>query len=149
MEKRQGWLLVALFLVLFWGCVFNAVACADLDANGVFVKVLDFGLSRIPELATDTTASSQSIVGTLAYMAPELLMGKKASRESDLYAVGIIGYELLAGRHPFDTSNLGILTAQILNTAPDVSALGVDGNDIIAMVVEVVVGILTLQLLIL
>lgn len=61
--------------------------------NGV-VKVLDFGLSMDVNQATGT-------VGTLAYMPPEVLFGHPAGRASDLYAVGVMAYELMAGRHPF------------------------------------------------
>ncbi|HLY27528.1 MAG TPA: serine/threonine-protein kinase, partial [Aggregatilineales bacterium] len=58
------------------------------------VKVLDFGLSV-------AHGEGGGPAGTLAYMAPELLEGASASEASDLYAFGLIGYEMLAGRHPF------------------------------------------------
>src|SRR5258708_37293375 len=66
------------------------------------VKVVDFGLSvEVTTLSgkheTETTA------GTFAYMAPELFGGASVSKASDLYAVGVIAYELLVGHHPFNT----------------------------------------------
>ncbi len=62
------------------------------------VNLLDFGLAQ------DRNAQSQP-AGTLAYMAPELFGRGKPSEASDLYAVGIMTYELLVGRHPYDLSN--------------------------------------------
>jgi serine/threonine protein kinase len=47
---------------------------------------------------------NQDIYGTPAYLAPEVLEGQPASAASDLYAVGLIAYELFAGRHPFNTT---------------------------------------------
>ncbi len=86
------------------------------------VKVLDFGLSAgRGERHEDTS-------GTLAYMAPEvispdLLAGAPISDSADLYAVGIIAYEMLAGRHPFDVENLAQLMYDVTNTEPDFSIL--------------------------
>ncbi len=62
------------------------------------VHLLDFGLAQ------DRDAQSQP-AGTLAYMAPELFGRGKVTEASDLYAVGIMTYELLVGRHPYDLSN--------------------------------------------
>jgi tetratricopeptide (TPR) repeat protein len=59
------------------------------------VKVLDFGLSVYRDLLGPEAAP---LVGTLAYMAPELLRGERASERSDLYAVGVLAYELFTGR---------------------------------------------------
>src|SRR5206468_5483715 len=62
------------------------------------VKVLDFGLSIT---LGDEGGEAESLAGTLAYMAPELLRGALPSERSDLWAVGMIAYELLVGRYPF------------------------------------------------
>lgn len=84
------------------------------------VKVLDFGLS----LAGDQRAESGSTaVGTLAYMAPEVLIGGVANERTDLYAVGIIAYELLTGRHPFAVRDVTRLINDILYNSPDTSGL--------------------------
>ena len=71
-------------------------------------RVLDFGLSV--RMSTELAQLS----GTLAYMAPELLMDDPATVASDLYAVGTILYEVFAGEHPFDLKSIGRLTEQIL-----------------------------------
>ncbi|MCL4299270.1 MAG: protein kinase [Anaerolineae bacterium] len=87
------------------------------------VKVLDFGLAVVREHLKET---SRDIVGTLAYMAPEVLEGESASEVADLYAVGLMAYELFSGWHPFDTTNLGSLINDIQMRTPDVDTLPLD-----------------------
>lgn len=86
-----------------------------LVTDGV-VRLLDFGLSAKRE-------QGGSIAGTLAYMAPEILRSKPPTEAADLYALGMIGYELLVGQHPFDTSNMMKLFKEILGTDPDLTPL--------------------------
>src|SRR6185503_14714591 len=62
--------------------------------------------------------------GTLAYIAPEVLSGLPSDETSDLYAVGVIAYELFTGQHPFDLNSLTTLIHNILYTAPDLSRIG-------------------------
>jgi eukaryotic-like serine/threonine-protein kinase len=90
------------------------------------VKVLDFGLSAVHERSQsnqeellDTTA------GTLAYMPPETLMGESSGIAGDLYALGIIAYEMVAGRHPFHTEEPGTLINEIMFTSPDIASLDI------------------------
>ncbi|MFN8375331.1 MAG: protein kinase [Anaerolineae bacterium] len=83
------------------------------------VKVLDFGLA----IAHEQSPDSDRIAGTLAYLAPEILVGEPVSRASDLYAVGIIAYEMFAGKHPFNTKDHTELLNDTLQTAPDLSPL--------------------------
>jgi eukaryotic-like serine/threonine-protein kinase len=63
------------------------------------VKVIDFGIARFIE-GPKLTAPAQ-ILGTPAYMSPEQIRGEPADARADLYALGVIGYECLAGRPPF------------------------------------------------
>jgi Tol biopolymer transport system component/tRNA A-37 threonylcarbamoyl transferase component Bud32 len=84
-------------------------------------KVLDFGLARrVPsELATTVTRSSdsqpvQGIAGTLAYLAPEVLLGNEADERSDIWALGVLLYEIAIGELPFKGRNEFDLTAAIL-----------------------------------
>ena len=67
--------------------------CNEADGSRRVV-ITDFGLAGEP-LSADETA------GTPAYMAPELWHGVKASRASDIYALGVILYEMLVGRRPY------------------------------------------------
>ncbi len=95
------------------------------------VKVLDFGLARA---RTHLTEASRDIVGTLAYMAPEVLEGDPANEASDLYAVGVIAYQLFTGEYPFDTSDYASLMSDVLLKIPD---LGVPNlNDALVNILE-------------
>lgn len=87
-----------------------------LVTKGNQIKVVDFGLAVEKGQADDTA-------GTLLYMAPEVLRQDSASPVSDLYAVGVIGYEIFVGRHPYDTSNIVDLLKHILESTPDLSLL--------------------------
>jgi len=78
-------------------------------------KLMDFGLAHTPE--APPLGEPGTISGTLAYMAPELILGGEASPRSDLYALGIIFYELLAGRPPFEAENLTALLSQRLHAS--------------------------------
>jgi tRNA A-37 threonylcarbamoyl transferase component Bud32 len=85
-----------------------------------FVKVLDFGIAKIVSgegLGGSTgpalTAAGQTL-GTLEYMSPEQLMGAQLDGRSDLYAVGILSYEILVGQLPFPAKTPGeIITAHL------------------------------------
>jgi tetratricopeptide (TPR) repeat protein len=85
----------------------------------LIVKTLDFGLS----VGRGDIVDDSSTAGTLAYMSPELLMGTPASELSDLYAVGVIAYEMLTGRHPFNTHEVGSLLNQVFEVTPDMSLI--------------------------
>lgn len=75
------------------------------------VRVMDFGLAI--EMAASPATTSE-ITGTISYMAPELFSGREITRASDLWAVGIMLYELLVGRHPFyKTSMVAMINATI------------------------------------
>jgi len=94
-----------------------------LDRDGVdFVKVLDFGVAKLATpLGGDlplTTTVEGTIVGTPAYMAPEQATGGSADARTDLYAVGVVLYELLAGHPPFQAPAFGQLVAQVLTSPP-------------------------------
>ncbi|WP_238430731.1 serine/threonine-protein kinase, partial [Frankia nepalensis] len=84
------------------------------------VKVTDFGIAKIFQ-GSGTTATTQ--LGTPMYMAPEQILGARIGPATDLYAVGVMLYRLLAGRAPFDSSlPLPALWRQVLNDPPPVPA---------------------------
>ena len=87
------------------------------------VKVLDFGLAVA---RAHLSKENWDIYGTPSYMAPEVFKGQPASEASDLYAVGLMAFELFAGQHPFNTTNFAILMADIVSTVPDTRSLGLD-----------------------
>jgi non-specific serine/threonine protein kinase len=87
------------------------------------VVVLDFGLARALA-ADDVTASDDgTMAGTPAYMSPEAISGDQIDERSDLYSLGIVLYELLAGRRPFlATSVAAMCLAQLEQTPPTLPA---------------------------
>jgi len=85
-------------------------------ANHDFIKVLDFGIAKImnAEVSADLSLSQTGAVfGTPQYMSPEQAMGNPVDHRTDIYAMGVVIYEMLAGKVPFDgPSHLEILTRQ-------------------------------------
>ena len=69
------------------------------ESDGIAVRLLDFGLAQFD--GADTLTAVGDVPGTLAYIAPERLAGGDASAESDVWSVGVLVWEALAGRHPF------------------------------------------------
>jgi tetratricopeptide (TPR) repeat protein len=88
------------------------------------VKVLDFGLSIMHERSNPDSAADTT-VGTLAYLAPEVLTGVMGGITGDLYAVGMMAYEMIAGRHPFNVEDPTFLINQILLETPKIDELDV------------------------
>ena len=78
-------------------------------------KVSDFGIAKTADAGYTMTGE---VVGTMAYLSPERLMGQPATPSDDLYALGVVGYEALAGRRPFMQQNLGALAREILDVTP-------------------------------
>ena len=74
------------------------------DEAGVSVRLLDFGLACMQEEETLTAAGD--VPGTLAYIPPERLRGEEATAATDVWAVGVMLWEALAGWHPFWTASL-------------------------------------------
>ena len=83
--------------------------------SGSDIKLGDFGaaLNRVSD------KTQVAAVGSPLYMAPEILTGAKATVQSDIYALGMVMYMLLAGRAPFEASNAASLAYQIVNHDPD------------------------------
>jgi serine/threonine-protein kinase len=75
------------------------------------VKVVDFGIARIAETSKSQTGL---VIGTLGYMSPQQIEGGRADARSDVWAAGILFYELLAYRRPFDAENYGTLMLNIM-----------------------------------
>lgn len=82
------------------------------------VKITDFGIARLAD-QVPLTATGQ-VMGTVQYLAPEQAGGKPASPSTDIYSLGIVAYEALAGKRPFrGESQVAIAMAQIKETPPE------------------------------
>ncbi|MEA9985405.1 MULTISPECIES: serine/threonine-protein kinase [Subtercola] len=82
------------------------------------VKITDFGIARIAD-QVPLTATGQ-VMGTVQYLSPEQASGQSASSTTDIYSLGIVAYECLAGKRPFSgESQVAIAMAQINDVPPD------------------------------
>jgi tetratricopeptide (TPR) repeat protein len=84
------------------------------------VRVLDFGLAALHE----QSEPKDELSGTLAYMAPEMFQGGAATEVSDLYAVGVIAFEMFTGQHLFPVSNIGLLIQHVMFSQPPLERIG-------------------------
>jgi Tol biopolymer transport system component len=102
------------------------------------VKVLDFGLAKAfaPEGANATSDVANTptitspamtavgmILGTAAYMAPEQARGRPVDKRADIWAFGVVLYEMLAGRRPFDGDDVTETLASVVKEQPDLTAV--------------------------
>jgi serine/threonine protein kinase/tetratricopeptide (TPR) repeat protein len=87
-------------------------------------KVLDFGIAKMRELEAEesdtrvTNLTGANIIGSPAYMSPEQSMGMELDERSDVYALGIVLYEMLTGQTPFGKASAGAMLVHQVNTNP-------------------------------
>ena len=106
----------------------------DLKSDNVLLDtaenayLTDFGIAR---LLNDTSKMTQTgtIMGTPAYMAPELWTGRAADKQADIYALGVIVYEMITGNTPFNGDTPFVIMYQHLNEMPPVDDLKVDHSE--------------------
>ena len=92
---------------------------ANILLDGERVVVCDFGLARAVEIAAgDTISSSGLVLGTPAYMSPEQAMGSEIDERTDVYALGCVIYEMLAGEPAFTGADLQAVVARVVSEEP-------------------------------
>src|SRR5512140_2585493 len=87
-----------------------------LVTRGNVAKILDFGLARLR--GDNSLTRAGSTVGTVAYMSPEQIQGTEADQRGDLWALGVVLYEMLAGSRPFRGDHDPVVMYEILNADP-------------------------------
>jgi serine/threonine protein kinase len=89
-----------------------------------YVKVLDFGIAKVvvrqpaDERRGPPKTLAGQVLGTPAYMAPEQAVGDNVDARADLYAVGVIAYQMLTGRTPFEGDRADVMRAQVYERVP-------------------------------
>jgi len=97
------------------------VMLARSPGHDAFVKVLDFGLA-----APVTAEQAPSLAGTPAYLAPEVIAGEPPTPRADVYALGVLLFELLAGRAPFLGDKQSLLRAHLDAPVPELAEIAPD-----------------------
>ncbi len=94
------------------------------EGDAIDVRLLDFGLAQMDEF--DTLTAIGDVPGTLTYVSPERLAGEVATPGADVWAVGVMLWESLAGRHPFRASNAAGTSRRIKAGAPPLESVRPD-----------------------
>jgi serine/threonine-protein kinase len=114
------------------------IMCAQ-SMRGYHVKVLDFGISKLVGQESTSLTATGAVCGTPRYMSPEQAQGLDIDQRSDIYALGLILFEMLTGTHPFTRSTVAeILRAQIDDPVPRLHEMGlkIGAPDAIDLVIQ-------------
>jgi serine/threonine protein kinase len=126
------------------------VMLVERDGDKDFAKVLDFGIAKVPVAQFEkregdrhkTLTRVGMVYGTPEYMAPEQALGQEVDARADLYALGIMLYEMLAGRRPFESDNpVTLLGMQVTKAPPPFDEINPDLHippDLEALVMELI-----------
>ncbi len=99
-----------------------------LDGQPTRVKLIDFGLALLDDTTFTRLTQQGVLVGTVEYLAPELVRGGRPTPSADVYALACVAYEMLSGRLPFEGNPLDILLDKGRLAPPRLDVLGVAGE---------------------
>jgi serine/threonine protein kinase len=106
------------------------------------VKIIDFGIARIIDAPSITT--TQHVMGTPEYIAPEQALGQAVDHRADIYALGVLMYEMLSGKLPFTEESPDELLHHHVHTKPKtLENLGAGGEKISSKLIELVMACLS------
>jgi eukaryotic-like serine/threonine-protein kinase len=88
------------------------------SAGGLRVKVLDFGIAKLRDETANHLTQTGSVMGTPHYMSPEQCLGEELDHRADIYSVGIVLYEMLCGRVPFNSPVSTAVVVQHVSQPP-------------------------------
>jgi serine/threonine protein kinase len=94
----------------------NIILC-ELEGEKNFVKILDFGLAKLAEGQEDVT-KEQQLVGSASFLAPEQILEGQSDPRSDVYALGILFYQMIVGKKPFTGANDNVILYKHVNELP-------------------------------
>jgi eukaryotic-like serine/threonine-protein kinase len=101
------------------------------------IKIADFGIALSNQDLSNKLTSTGEFVGTPGYLSPEVCLGKQVDRRSDIFSLGIVLFEMLAGRMPFtDESPLGLMLEVVRAEIPDVRELNGEVDEKIAWILS-------------
>lgn len=100
----------------------NIFLC-DTDDGQIFVKLLDFGTAKKEGPSSSRTTVPGQIMGTPYYMSPEQSVGGEIDERSDIWSLGVVVFEALTGRKPFDGVSVGAITIAIHGVLPKMTEL--------------------------
>src|SRR2546423_526700 len=104
------------------------------------VKLADFGIAKAAEQSSITQVGS--VLGTAAYLAPEQSRGEEATPRSDLYSLGVVTYQLLSGRLPYEASSLSeLVLLQQQRPPPPLDELNADVPRTLAEAIALALGV--------
>ncbi|MFQ5863863.1 MAG: protein kinase [bacterium] len=109
----------------------NEIVHRDIKPSNIIVakddkvKVADFGIATLPQFGTLTQTGN--IIGTPFYMSPEQVEGRKVDGRSDIFSVGVLLYEMLTGRRPFDGDNISAVVYRIVHKLPSPASAECEG----------------------